>query len=216
MSFAMGRPDTLGADLYHNRRFPMIGPEPLESLPVSEHLEPPQVAIIKSMVDLSRITRNICQGIYLPETITPRAVALAYQLEQDLDKWILTLPEAIRPRVPTEQPLSLKSARDPQWAKRQRLVLGIREHAPRARLTDLTFCFQGIITSGFSRLHLCCSHPRQTSETPYRACEKLSKNAWTRPGRRLRRFMLHISITTSFIHGKRLRCGYHDKTSSDR
>jgi hypothetical protein len=179
MSFAMGRPDTLGADLYHNRRFPMIGTEPLESLPGSEHLEPPQVAIIKSMVDLSRITRNICQGIYLPETITPRAVALAYQLEQDLDKWILTLPEAIRPRVPTEQPLSLRSARDPQWAKRQRLVLGIRKSTPpfRAKLAYLIIYLQGTITSASSLLHLYCSQPRQASGAPYLACAKGFKNA---------------------------------------
>ncbi|KAK6076239.1 C6 transcription factor [Seiridium cupressi] len=125
MSFAMGRPDTLGADLYHNRSFPLIGNESSGSSP-DDRFDPPQCAIIKSMVDLSRITRSICLDIYLPETITPRTVALAYRLEQDLDKWIEGLPEAIRPRQATGEPVSLKSVRDPQWAKRQRLVLGIR------------------------------------------------------------------------------------------
>ncbi|KAK9776256.1 putative Fungal-specific transcription factor domain-containing protein [Seiridium cardinale] len=134
MSFAMGRPDTLGADLYHNRSFPLIGNETSGSSP-DDRFDPPQCAIIKSMVDLSRITRSICLDIYLPETITPRTVALAYRLEQDLDKWVEGLPEAIRPRQATGEPVSLKSVRDPQWAKRQRLVLGIRYH----NLRILTF-----------------------------------------------------------------------------
>jgi hypothetical protein len=126
MSFAMGRPDTLGADLYHNRRFPSIRSEEAESSATSDDTDPPHCAIIKSMVDLSKITRRICLGIYLPETITPRTVALAYQLEQDLDSWLEGLPQLIRPKESISAPLSLKSVRDPQWAKRQRLVLSIR------------------------------------------------------------------------------------------
>lgn len=133
MSFSMGRPDTLGADLYHNRSFPLIGHEN-SGISSDDRYDPPQCAIIKSMVDLSRITRSICLDIYLPETITPRTVALAYRLEQDLDKWVEGLPEAIRPRQSADQPVSLKSVRDPQWAKRQRLVLGIRESPRRSRL----------------------------------------------------------------------------------
>lgn len=126
MSFAMGRPDTLGSDLYHNRSFPLIGSENSGTAP-GDRFDPPQCAIIKSMVDLSRITRSICLDIYLPETITPRTVAVAYRLEQDLGKWIDSLPEAIRPKQSANEPVSLKNVRDPQWAKRQRLVLGISE-----------------------------------------------------------------------------------------
>ena len=102
----MGRPDTLGADLYHNRSFPLIGNDNSGSMP-DDHYDPPQCAIIKSMVDLSRITRSICLDIYLPETITPRTVALAYRLEQDLDKWVEGLPDAIRPKQATGEPVSL-------------------------------------------------------------------------------------------------------------
>jgi hypothetical protein len=127
MSFAMGRPDTLGADLYHNRRFPIIRDDGSDYSDELGDSDSPQCAIIKSMVDLSKITRRICLGIYLPETITPRTVALAYQLEQDLDRWTDSLPEVIRPKYSVSEPRSLKSVRDPQWAKRQRLVLSIRK-----------------------------------------------------------------------------------------
>ncbi|KAI1848414.1 hypothetical protein JX266_005720 [Neoarthrinium moseri] len=172
MSFAMGRPDTLGADLYHNRRFPVIGNESCDSSPPSESFDPPHVAIIKSMVDLSRITRSICLGIYLPETITPRTVALAYQLEQDLDRWVESLPESIRPRQSTAGPLPLKSVRDPQWAKRQRLVLGIRYH----NLRILTFGSLLLTSSSNERSSLpglregikkCLDSAKETIDTIY-------------------------------------------------
>jgi len=38
MSFAMGRPDTLGSDLYHNRRFPLTRASPA-STPMSHKTE---------------------------------------------------------------------------------------------------------------------------------------------------------------------------------
>ncbi|KAH6638674.1 fungal-specific transcription factor domain-containing protein [Truncatella angustata] len=171
MSFAMGRPDTLGSDLYHNRSFPLIGNENSGS---SSHdrFEPPQCAIIKSMVDLSRITRSICFDIYLPETITPRTIAVAYRLEQDLDKWVESLPMAIRPKQSMGEPVSLKSVRDPQWAKRQRLVLGIRYH----NLRILTFGSLLLTSSSNERSTLpgiregiqkCLDSAKQTIDTIY-------------------------------------------------
>lgn len=122
----MGRPDTLGADLYHNRQFPIIGETENEYSSSSDLVDPPSCAIIKSMVDYSKVIRSICLGIYLPETTVPRTVTLAHQIDLDLQKWVESLPEPIRP-TGTVQPRSLKSAKEAQWMKRQRLVLTMRK-----------------------------------------------------------------------------------------
>lgn len=129
MSFAMGRPDTLGSDLYHNRRLPVTY-ESIESGTVPyqpELLEPPHCAIIRYMVDFSRITRALCLGIYLSDLSLPELLARANQLEQDLNRWVDSVPEAIRPSRIFSRKTSLKSVKDAQYAKRQRLVMTIRE-----------------------------------------------------------------------------------------
>ncbi|KAH7159517.1 fungal-specific transcription factor domain-containing protein [Dactylonectria estremocensis] len=130
MSFAMGRPDTLGSDLYHNRRLPVTY-ESIESGTVPyqpELLEPPHCAIIRYMVDFSRITRALCLGIYLSDLSLPELLARANQLEQDLNRWVDSVPEAIRPSRIFSRKTSLKSVKDAQYAKRQRLVMTIRYH----------------------------------------------------------------------------------------
>lgn len=121
----MGRPDTLGADLHHNRQFPLIKDTANVTGNDSGLMDPPHCAIIKSMVDFSRITRSICLSIYLQDLSVPRTVALAFQIEEDLDRWVDSLPEAIRPTSPLGQSTSLRGAKDAQWVKRQRLVLTI-------------------------------------------------------------------------------------------
>ncbi|KAI8183021.1 putative transcriptional regulatory protein [Colletotrichum sp. SAR 10_86] len=120
-----GGPAHTGADLYHNRQFPIIGETENEYSSSSDLVDPPSCAIIKSMVDYSKVIRSICLGIYLPETTVPRTVTLAHQIDQDLQKWVESLPEPIRP-TGTVQPRSLKSAKEAQWMKRQRLVLTMR------------------------------------------------------------------------------------------
>lgn len=130
----MGRPDTLGADLYHNRRFPMTesgGPSDSRDIKL---LDSPHSAIIKCMVDLSRITRSICLRIYLPQVTLSTAVALARKLEEQLEQWKTTLPEAIRPIDPSAQSISLMRSKDHQWMKRQRLVLTLSQSTPVVRL----------------------------------------------------------------------------------
>jgi hypothetical protein len=124
----MGRPDTLGADLYHNRRFPVTEvSQSAESRDIElrdiELLDHAHCAIIKCMVDLSRITKSICLRIYLPQVTLAAAIAPARELENQIEQWIAALPEAIRPIVPSAQDLGLQRARDLQWMKRQRLVL---------------------------------------------------------------------------------------------
>ncbi|EEY15972.1 conserved hypothetical protein [Verticillium alfalfae VaMs.102] len=134
LSFAMGRPDTLGADLYHTRPYPFIQGSPNADASQPELLEPLHCAIIKSMVDFSRLTRTVCLGIYLSDTPVLSTTALAFQIEKDLDRWIESLPEQIRPNITAGPPSTLKAARDPQWAKRQKLVLTIRYHNMRILL----------------------------------------------------------------------------------
>jgi len=119
----MGRPDTLGADLYHNRRFPVTEvPQSMEGRHI-ELLDHAHCAIIKCMVDLSRITKSICLRIYLPQVTLAAAIAPTRELENQIEQWIAALPEAIRPIIPSAQDLGLQRARDLQWMKRQRLVL---------------------------------------------------------------------------------------------
>lgn len=134
MSFSMGRPDTLGSDRYHNRHFPVMetGRAPANSSSTSDldTPEPSHCAIIKVMVDLSRIMKGIGAKIYLSDEIDLRTVDLAFTLQSELDEWTETVPAEIRPRPNPSDLVSLKSARDPQWVKRQRLVLTLRKAAP--------------------------------------------------------------------------------------
>ena len=126
----MGRPDTLGADLYHNRHFPLLESDLSKdeaTPPDLESLEPPHCAIIKIMVDLSRIIKSIGLDIYLSDQITLRTVELAFRLQAELDQWAETVPLEIRPRANPRDLVSLKSAKDAQWIKRQRLVLTLRK-----------------------------------------------------------------------------------------
>lgn len=128
ISFSLGRPDTLGADIYHNRSLPLVGLDTETGHRNPEMTEQPHCAIINYAVDLARITRTICQKIYLSNPSITDMITLTNQIERELEVWIESLPSAIRPDTQNQliQKPSLRSARDAQWAKRQRLVLNIR------------------------------------------------------------------------------------------
>ncbi|PVH92608.1 hypothetical protein DM02DRAFT_543275 [Periconia macrospinosa] len=130
ISFSIGRPDTLGADIYHNRRIPLVRVDGVTDEAGAELLEPPHCAIIGCMVDLSKITRSICQKIYFSNPSIHDMIALTNHIETELDAWVEGLPHAIRPSIPNQLPQrsSLNSAKDALWIKRQRLVLSIRYH----------------------------------------------------------------------------------------
>ncbi|KAL4903915.1 fungal-specific transcription factor domain-containing protein [Aspergillus multicolor] len=149
MSFSLGRPDTLGLDDYHNR-----------PLPPRDHS---QYAIIPWMVDFARITRKVSVQIYHRRLTLEDKLAMALAIENELDCWIRSLPEWIRPgfikapsaetgngavdrgdggeevgsAIATEDGVNVdiggiglgagrNDLKDPKWARRQRLVLGIR------------------------------------------------------------------------------------------
>jgi len=210
ISFAMGRPDTLGADPYHNRCFPLIRGDGAEHSPHPEPtgtLDPPYCVIIKEMVDFSRITRKICLGIYLQDNTLTRTVELAFHIEQDLEHWIGSLPKAIRPQTgPSTQPETLKSVKEPQWVKRQKLVLMIRTSCgfpAFRRMLDGAHCFQGTSTSeSFSSAP--SSSPRHLPRgQAFLSQQRPSRNASTLQSRPFKLFTKSTSITTSSTPGER-------------
>lgn len=120
----MGRPSSLGSDDYHNREFPHteVADLPQGNL---ELLDPPHCAIIKSMVDFSRITRHVGVKVYLTQNTTARTVELAAQIDGILNDWLASLPEAIR--LHNSEQSMLSSSKEAIWMKRQKLVLNIRK-----------------------------------------------------------------------------------------
>ncbi|KAJ5802099.1 uncharacterized protein N7503_004549 [Penicillium pulvis] len=128
IAFSLGRPDTLGPDQYHNRHYPIIVGDHLSAKAPSGLLEQPDCAIIKYMVDLSRITKSICLDIYLSDSTLEESVMLGGQIEQDLECWVESLPSALRPLNQTGQRRPLKAAIEPQYVKKQRLATTIRYH----------------------------------------------------------------------------------------
>ncbi|KAJ4129069.1 hypothetical protein NW768_007600 [Fusarium equiseti] len=109
MSFLLGRPDTLGQDEYHNRVMP----------PVDES----EYAIISEMVQFGRIMRKVSIGIYHSQLPTPETIGLACDIEREMDSWVNSLPQRRG-----------ASLREPDWRRKQRLVLELRYHNVRMLL----------------------------------------------------------------------------------
>lgn len=124
LSFALGRPDTLGLDEYHGRPLP----------PVDDS----EFAIIPLMVDFARIVRRIAVGIYHSRTSWQQKMARAQGLEGELDGWIAGLPARIRPACPSSSSSSsssgLAALRQPKWCRRQKIITEIRYHNVRMLL----------------------------------------------------------------------------------
>ncbi|OGE49599.1 hypothetical protein PENARI_c020G11706 [Penicillium arizonense] len=111
MSFSVGRPDTLGMDEYHNRAIP--------------ERDDSEFAIIPWMIDFAQIIRRVSVQIYHSRISLQEKLQLALQIEMEMDRWLARLPEKIKPDIGGYR-LSRSALRDPKWARRQRLVLGIR------------------------------------------------------------------------------------------
>lgn len=124
LSFALGRPSCLGADEYHNLEFPLT--EFSSSCDLnSPLLDPPHCAIIQHMVHFSRLTRQVCVEMYLPQNSAAMTVELAHKLDEKLAAWLTGLPECIRPRSQSEQTPRLGRSKEAIWMKRQKLVINI-------------------------------------------------------------------------------------------
>lgn len=115
MSFSTGRPDTLGMDEYHNRAIP--------------DRDDSEYAIIPWMIDFAQIIRRVSVQIYHSRITLQEKLQLALQIEMEVDRWLARLPEKIKPDIGAYRQ-SRSALRDPKWARRQRLVLGIRESNP--------------------------------------------------------------------------------------
>ncbi|RBR04656.1 uncharacterized protein FIESC28_11521 [Fusarium coffeatum] len=109
MSFLLGRPDTLGQDEYHNR--------------VMTPVDDSEYAIISSMVQFGRIMRKVSIGIYHSQLPTPETIGLACEIEHEMDSWVDALPQRRG-----------ASLREPDWRRKQRLVLELRYHNVRMLL----------------------------------------------------------------------------------
>jgi Fungal specific transcription factor domain/Fungal Zn(2)-Cys(6) binuclear cluster domain len=109
--FALGRPDSLGSDAYHN-----------QPMPTAEDAE---TAILTVMVRLARIIRDVSESIYLPDVGLDIKLERAKRIEIRMISWLQDLPATIRPPILSNKGLQV-IAKDPLWAKRQRLVLETR------------------------------------------------------------------------------------------
>ena len=105
MSFLLGRPDTLGQDEYHNRAMPPVDD--------SEH------AIIPVMVQFGRITRRVSIRVYHSRLSAPETVGAAFAISREMDAWYEGLPQRRG-----------GSLREPEWRRKQRLVLELSEFPP--------------------------------------------------------------------------------------
>ncbi|KAK4947786.1 hypothetical protein LTR10_013294 [Elasticomyces elasticus] len=111
-SFALGRPDCLGADIYHNRAMPLL-------------VEDNETAVLTPMVDFAKIIRKVSVCVYLTSTPIATRIENANRIETEMDQWLLTLPKAIRPQV-NDLSDNMGIMKDPMWAKKQRHTLKFR------------------------------------------------------------------------------------------
>lgn len=103
------------------------------------------------MVDLAQIIRNVSTQIYHSHIRLQDRLSLALQIEIEIDRWLASLPERIKPDIGACT-LSQNTLWDPKWAKTQRLVLGIREsNNPLLPTSSSLQCIQDTITSRY-----CC------------------------------------------------------------
>lgn len=112
LSFALGRPDTLGLDFYHNRPVPKANGS--------------ETDIIRATLDLSMVIRDVTAGVNQKAVKLAERLSRAIKLEQALNDWLAQLPEKIRPTSGTDV-LNSGSIHDQQWTKLQLFVLNIRQ-----------------------------------------------------------------------------------------
>jgi len=111
MSFSLGRPDSLGQDDYHNQIVPPINGS--------------ETDIIGLMIPFARIVRRVSVFIYLSGSSVRDQTSKAFGLEEQLDQWFAGLPEKLR-QEPGVGQNTLRLMKDPEWARRQRIVLELR------------------------------------------------------------------------------------------
>ena len=71
--------------------------------------------------------------MYLSKSSLREKISTANQIQEELDSWLAALPDTIRPHL-SEDETSFRISKDPKWARRQRLVLHLREYLLPLRL----------------------------------------------------------------------------------
>ncbi|KAM0249718.1 hypothetical protein ACHAQJ_008920 [Trichoderma viride] len=122
LSFALGRPDSLGYDLYHNRPFPLIK----HRNDAEKGQDGPEVEIIEVLVKLAKITRDISAKLYNYPADMPSKLQYIRETDRKLRSWLASVPQPISPsRHPTSSGF-LALTRHSQYIMKQRLVLGTK------------------------------------------------------------------------------------------
>lgn len=111
LSFALGRPDSLGPDQYHNLELPRE--------------DTSETAIIPALVHLARIIRRVCTEIYFSEDTLDARIGTALSLDKELDQWVAKLPDSLRPTLHGAQ-ATTRIKKEPRSSMLQQLVLSLR------------------------------------------------------------------------------------------
>jgi Fungal specific transcription factor domain len=117
LCFILGRPNTLGSDEYHNR--------PLPPIDQSEN------AIIAVTHQLSQIIRKVSVEIYLSHEDSNEKLQRAFEIERELDQWLIDLPVCVRPTLESSDPektmYNMGTVCDPYWQQLQRFIIRTSE-----------------------------------------------------------------------------------------
>ena len=111
MSFARGRPDSLGLDVYHDQAMP-----PLDD---SEH------SILNTMVDFARIIRRVSIFAYASSQMVGERLDEAEEIDNDIDAWAEALPRIVSPLIADEEQAP-RTSKSPAWLMTQRHALKLR------------------------------------------------------------------------------------------
>ncbi|KAM0268935.1 hypothetical protein ACHAPA_004535 [Fusarium lateritium] len=122
-----------------------------------------EYAIISSMVQFGRIMRKVSIGIYHSQLPTLETISLACEIEREMDVWVDSLPQRRG-----------ASLRDPDWRRKQRLVLDLRYHNVRMLLFRpfVTQCAREsnqLPPELMTAVDKCLSSAKKTIETVYEA-----------------------------------------------
>lgn len=125
LSFSLGRPDSIGADGFHNRPFP-------RTQQLSQHeegqgvasFEPPEVQIIELLARLSRITREVSFKLYSSTAAPSVKVQCVREIDAALESWLDSVPPPIRPSQKAASAGLATMTKQLPHMRKQRLVLG--------------------------------------------------------------------------------------------
>ena len=112
-SFALGRPDCLGADSFHTCSIP--------------EAEAPGGCILPTMVSFSRIMRRTGSDLDAYRESLSVGLQKVVVLDHELEEWRHDLPQQFQ-EVSRGETRALKSPLSVGFEEKQRIVVGLRKH----------------------------------------------------------------------------------------